>query len=138
MSSQSSITAAGGYPVRPAALKVGHASSAYVCLRQSVCTPIRLQPKRAAKEPPHGDRQMGPLRMYRRLDTNKCETNKSPAASIRSPPAWKERLNQVIQSATAQPHHKDLQAVLCAPPFCDCLGSKTAQKQAPSSSAVCR
>ena len=30
-------------------------SSAYVCLCQSACTPIRLQPKRAAKEPPRGD-----------------------------------------------------------------------------------
>ena len=55
MSSQSSITAAGGYPVRPA---LGSAegrtclrstSSVCVRLRQSVCTPIRLQPKRAAK-----------------------------------------------------------------------------------------
>ena len=35
-----------------------------------------------------------PLRMYRRLDTDKCETNKSPAASLRSPPAWNEGLNQ--------------------------------------------
>jgi len=41
-----------------------------------------------------------PFRIYRRLDTNKHETNKSPAASLRSPPAWNERLNQVIQSTT--------------------------------------
>ena len=116
------------------------ASSAYVCLRQSMCTPIRLQPTRAAKEPPRGDRQMGPpFRMYRRLDTNKRETNKSPAASLRSPPAWNEGLNQVIQSTTVtafiQPTKKSErrpaspQKPASCPlrfPILACLGSKTA------------
>ena len=69
--------------------------------------------------------------------------------SFPSQPACNEWCSQIIQSVTAlirqrgakeaRPQDKDLQAVLCAPPFCDCLGSKTAQKQAPSSSAaVCR
>ena len=79
----------------------------------------------SAKEPPRGDRQMGPpFRMYRRLDTNKRETTTQlPFA----PPAWNEGLKQMIQSTTVtaliQPTKmserrpaspKGSQAVLCA------------------------
>ena len=126
-------------------------SSAYVCLCQSACTPIRLQPKRAAKEPPRGDRHFACIAGWIQTSARPTSHPHLPFAAhlhgMRGSIKWFSRplslhsSNQQNQKSAknAQPHHKDLQAVLCASPFWACLGSKTVRRQAPSSSAaVCR
>ena len=100
---------------------------------------MRIQPTCAAKKPPRTWRSSaGPTTTHVSQAGYKQVRDQQVTRSFPSQPACNEWRCQIIHSVTAlnhprtpakdaRPQDKDLQAVLCAPPFCDCLGQKTAQ-----------